>query len=131
MPGIESVPVVEPASVHPVESVTVATLPFTKSFAAGQLVPNPLKITDCPVARTKFGLKTTLTVFDGAKAPDDEVVKLTVQVEVVLAAVDPGEKVALVGADANAAPADKLAIRPPSAAAPTIALTTRLVRRCS
>ena len=131
MPGIESEPDAEAASVHPVESVTVATLPFTKSFAAGQLAPNPVKITVCPVARTKFGLNTTLTVFDGDKAPDDDVVKPTVQVEVVLAAVDPGEKVAIVGADANAATADKPAIRPPSAATPIIALTTRLARRCS
>ena len=47
------------------------------------------------------------------------------------AAADPGEKLALVGADANAAAADKPAIRPPSAVTPTIALTSRLARRCS
>jgi hypothetical protein len=131
MPGIESEPDVEPASAQPAESVTVATLPFTKSFAAGQLTPNPLKITDWPVARTKFGLKTTLIVFDGARAPDDDVVKLTVQVEAAFAAVDPGEKLALVGADANAASAEKLAIRPPRAATPTIAPTSCLTRWCS
>ena len=131
MPGIESVPAVELASAQPAASVTVATLPFTKSLAAGQPVPNPLKITDCPVVRTKLGLKTTLIVFDGANAPDDDVVKPIVQVEVVLAAVDPGEKVALVGADADAASTEKLAIRPPRAATPTIAPTSRLPRWCS
>ena|SRR5665213_726582 len=131
MPGIESEPDVDAASVHPAESVTVATLPLTKSFAAGQLAPNPLKITACPVARTKFGLKTTLIVFDGDKAPDDDVVKPTVQVDEAFAALDPAEKLALVGADANAATADKPAIRPPSAVTPTIALTSRRARRCS
>jgi hypothetical protein len=131
MPGIESEPDVEAARAHPAASVTVATFPFTKSFEAGQLAPNPLKITDCPVASTKSGLKTTLIVFDGDKAPADDVVKLTVQVEAAFAAVEPAEKLALVGADAYAATADKLANRPPSAATPTIALTIRLACRCS
>ena len=131
MPAIESEPDAEAASAHPAGRATVATFPFTKSFVEGQPAPNPLKITDWPVARTKLGLKTTLIVFEGDNAPDGDVVKPTVQVEVVLAPVDPGEKVALVGADANAATVDKPAIRPPSAVTPTIALTSRLVRRCS
>ena len=131
MPGTDSEPEVDAASVHPAESVTVATLPFTKSFAAGQLPPNPVKTTDWPVVRTKLGLKTTLIVFDGDKAPDDDVVKVTVQVEAAFAALDPAEKLALVGADANAATVDKPAIRPPSAVTPTIASTSRRARRCS
>jgi hypothetical protein len=48
----------------------------------------------------KLGLKTTLTVFDGANAPEDDVVRPTVQAELALAAVEPGAKVALVGEDA-------------------------------
>jgi hypothetical protein len=105
------------------------TFPFTKSFADGQLPPNPLKVTDCPVARTKLGLKTTLIVFDGDSAPDGDVVRPTVQVELAFAAVDPGEKVALVGADANAASAEKVPIRPPSATTPTTSPMSRLERR--
>ena len=90
-------PDVELASAQPAGSVTVTTFPLTKSFAAGQLKPKPLKVTDCPAARVKFGLKTTLMVLEGESAPDDEVVRPTVQVEFAFAAVEPGEKVALVG----------------------------------
>ena len=88
------------ASAQLAGNVTVRTFPLTKSFAAGQLAPKPLKVTDCPAARVKFGLKTTLMVLDAESAPDDEVVKPTVQVESALAVVEPGEKVALVGAEA-------------------------------
>jgi hypothetical protein len=99
-PGTESVPDVEAASVQPAGSVTVTTFPLTKSFAAGQLTPKPPKVTDCPAARVKFGLKTTLTVFEGDSAPAGDVVRPTVHVELAFAAAEPGEKVALVGADA-------------------------------
>ena len=129
MPGIESVPDVEAASAQPAGSVTVAMFPLTKSFAGGQLPPRPLKVTDCPPARVKFGLKTTLIVLEGDSAPDGEVVRPTVQVEFAFAAADPGENVALVGAEANAASAEKVAIRPPSAATPTILPASRLERR--
>jgi hypothetical protein len=107
----------------------VMTFPFTKSFADGQLPPNPVKVTDWPVASTKLGLNTTLIVFDGESAPVGDVVSPIVHVELVLAAVEPGEKVAAAGADANAASAEKLPIRPPSAARPTIPPISRLERR--
>jgi hypothetical protein len=128
MPAIESEPAVEFARVHPAGSVTVMTFPFTKSFADGQLVPKPLKVTVWPVARTKLGLKTTLIVFDGDSAPVEEVVRPTVQVELAIAAVEPGENVAIAGADANAASAENAPIRPPSAVRPTITPTSRLDR---
>jgi hypothetical protein len=128
MPAIESDPAVELARVQPAGSVTLITFPLTKSFADGQLPPNPLKVTAWPVASTKLGLNTTLIVFDGDRAPVGEVVSPTVQVELVLAAVEPGVNVALAGADANAAPAEKVPIRPPTAATPTRPPMSRLER---
>jgi hypothetical protein len=107
------------------------TFPLTKSVAAGQPPPNPVKITDCPVARMKLGLNTTLIVLDADNAPDADAVNPTVQVEVAFAAVDPVEKVALVGAEADAACADKVAARPPMAAKPATIPMSRLDRRCS
>ena len=92
-------PDAELANVQPVPSVTVTTFPLTKSFAAGH-APKPLKVTDCPAARVKFGLKTTLMVLEGERAPDAEVVRPTVQAEFAFAAVEPGEKIALTGAEA-------------------------------
>ena len=131
IPGIDSVPVVDPASAQPAERVTVATFPLTKSFDDGQLTPKPLKVTDCPVAIMKFGLNTTLMVLEGNNAPDGEVVSPTVQVELAFAAVEPAEKVALVGDEADAASTEKVAIRPPSAKTPIIEPMSRLRRRCS
>lgn len=119
-------PEVEPAIEQPAGRVTVATFPFTTSFAAGQLAPNPLKMTLCPAAIEKFGLKTTLIVLDGASAPDGEVVKPTVQVEVAPAAVDSGEKLAPFGADASAIPDETKAPMPLSAARPRMVLVSRM-----
>jgi len=125
------VPDVEAASAQPAGSVTVATLPFTKSFAAGQLPPNPPKVTACPVARMKLGLNTTLIVLEAAKAPDGEDVRPTVQVEAAFAAAEPGEKVAVVGEEPYAAPTENVAISPPSAAAAKAEPATRFKRECS
>ena len=131
IPGIESVPDDEPASEHPAGSVTVATLPETVSVAAGQLAPKPVKITDCPFATAKAELKATLMTFDGDSAPDPEVVKPTVHVDEVLAAVEPGANVAPDGADAEAASTETVVIRLPSTAAPTKVLANRLRCGCS
>ena len=100
IPGTESVPDVEAASEQPAGRVTVTTFPLTKSFAAGQLTPKPPKVTDCPATREKFGLTTTLMVFDGDSAPAGDVVSPTVHVELAFADDVPGENVALAGADA-------------------------------
>ncbi len=127
IPGIESVPDVDAARVHPVGSVTVATFPVTESFAAGHARPNPVNVTDCPEAMVKFGLNTTLTVLEGASAPEDDGVNPTVHVEAVLAAVEPGANVAVPGDEANAAVA-KSAPPPPSATRPTTATTSFLER---
>jgi hypothetical protein len=128
MPGIESEPVEEFASAHPEASVTVRTFPLTKSFACGQLKPKPLKVTACPLDRLKLGLTTTLTVFEADRAPVADVVSPTVHVEVALAAEEPGENVAFVGAEADAACTEKAAMAPPSAITLTIALMSRFDR---
>jgi len=64
-------------------------------------------------------------VFEGESAPDGEVERPTVQVELAFATVEPGAKVAFVGAEADAAAAEKIAMRLPSAVAPTMAPTSR------
>lgn len=128
MPGTERVPEAEFPSEHPVPSATVATFPLTESVAPGQLPPKPVNTTVWPVAIEKFELRTTLIVSAGDSAPDPDVVRPTVQVESAFAAVEPGENTAFVGADAYAAPATKVAARPPVATNPASAAKTRRVR---
>jgi hypothetical protein len=76
----------------------------------------------------KLGLNVTLIVFEDDSAPVDDAVSPIVQVEVAFAAVDAAEKLELVGADADAASAEKVTIRPPSAARPAIVPTSLLER---
>jgi hypothetical protein len=68
----------------------------------------------------------TLMVLDGPSAPEGEVVRPTVHVEVAFPDVEPGEKVTLLGADADATSGRMtVAAKVPIAVTPTIAPMSR------